>query len=69
ALKITAMQLVGAHYADFGPTLAAEKLAERHQIRLSVESTRQLRMPMGSPMGSDLTFQHRWGQISHSSRC
>lgn len=47
ALKITAMQLVGAHYADFGPTLAAEKLAERHQIRLSVESTRQLMIDAG----------------------
>lgn len=36
-----AMTLVGAHYADFGPTLAAEKLRELHGIALSVETVRQ----------------------------
>ena len=31
------MALVREHYTDFGPTLAAEKLAERHKLRLGVE--------------------------------
>jgi len=36
-----AISLIGAHYADFGPTLAAEKLAERHSLYLSVETVRK----------------------------
>ncbi|MBV8455871.1 MAG: ISNCY family transposase, partial [Acetobacteraceae bacterium] len=35
------MDLVREHYADFGPTLAAEKLGERHGLRLGVETLRQ----------------------------
>ena len=42
-----AMQLVGEHYRDFGPTLACEKLLERHNLCLSIESTRQLMMAEG----------------------
>ena len=41
AVLAQAMALIGAHYADFGPTLAAEKLDEQHAIRLSVETVRQ----------------------------
>ena len=33
-------QLVRAHYADFGPTLAAEMLAERHGLKVSRETLR-----------------------------
>ena len=33
-----AVALVPEHYADFGPTLAAEKLAERHELRVSRET-------------------------------
>ena len=40
-LRRTAMALVREHYPDFGPTLAAEKLAERHKLRLGVETLRQ----------------------------
>ncbi len=40
-LRRTALGLLRAHYADFGPTLAAEKLAERHGLRLGVETLRQ----------------------------
>lgn len=36
-----AMALVGARYADFGPTLAAEKLRELHGLTLSVKTVRQ----------------------------
>jgi hypothetical protein len=41
AVLAEAMALIGAHYADFGPTLAAEKLTEQHGIALSVETVRQ----------------------------
>ncbi len=47
ACSTLAMQLVGEHYHDFGPTLAAEKLSERHDIHLSVESARQLMIAAG----------------------
>ncbi len=36
-----ALTLVRENYADFGPTLAAETLAERHGVRVSRESLRQ----------------------------
>lgn len=45
--KATAIELIGSHYRDFGPTLANEKLAELHGIQLSVESTRQLMIRAG----------------------
>lgn len=46
-LRATAIELIGTHYRDFGPTLANEKLTELHGIWLSVESTRQLMMRAG----------------------
>lgn len=36
-----ALALVKAHYSDFGPTFANEKLAERHGVALSVPTLRQ----------------------------
>jgi transposase len=42
-----AMALVSAHYADFGPTLACEKLEEIHEIKLSVETVRQAMLRAG----------------------
>src|SRR3954469_2448319 len=41
ALRTEALGLITANYADFGPTLACEKLAERHGIHLGVETVRQ----------------------------
>jgi hypothetical protein len=41
-LKEEAVVLLKAHYRDFGPQLAKEKLLERHGLSLSVESVRQL---------------------------
>ncbi|MQP68685.1 ISNCY family transposase, partial [Niveispirillum sp. SYP-B3756] len=35
-----ALELVRLHYHDFGPTLAAEKLAERHGLTVSRETLR-----------------------------
>ena len=40
ALKARALRLYATHYGDFGPTLAVEKLAERHGITLSAETLR-----------------------------
>ena len=45
--KRLSIELIGTHYRDFGPTLAKEKLLERHNITLSVESTRQLMIAAG----------------------
>lgn len=42
-----AVTLIGTHYADFGPTLACEKLREVHKIELSVETVRQAMLGAG----------------------
>lgn len=42
-----ALDLIKAQYADFGPTLAHEKLTEEHGLALSVESVRQLMIAEG----------------------
>ncbi len=47
AVRATAIELIGAHYRDFGPTLTREKLAGRHELHLSVEGTRQLMIGAG----------------------
>nr|WP_244559648.1 MULTISPECIES: ISNCY family transposase [unclassified Azospirillum] len=39
-LRALALELVRLHYHDFGPTLAAEKLAERHGLTVSRETLR-----------------------------
>ena len=41
SVREAALAVVRERYADFGPTLAAEKLAELHDIRLSRETLRQ----------------------------
>lgn len=40
-VKAKALRLYAQRYADFGPTLATEKLAERHGITLSDETLRR----------------------------
>ena len=40
AVRELAMSLVREHYSDFGPTFAAEKLAERHGCTVSRETLR-----------------------------
>lgn len=40
-LRNEALALVRARYADFGPTLAQEKLLEQHDIRVATETLRQ----------------------------
>jgi len=41
AFRNTVLDIVREHYHDFGPTLACEKLAERHGIGISKETLRQ----------------------------
>src|SRR3954466_5667874 len=41
SVREAALAAVRERYADFGPTLAAEKLAELHDVRLSRETLRQ----------------------------
>ena len=41
AVRDYALSLVRENYADFGPTLAAEKLAEKHKLTVSRETLRQ----------------------------
>ena len=40
-VRTEALALIKANYADFGPTLATEKLAERHGLHLGVETVRR----------------------------
>ena len=47
AIREAALRLVRERYADFGPTLAAEKLAELHGIKLSRETLRGWMMAAG----------------------
>jgi transposase len=46
-VRATAIELIGTHYRDFGPTLTNEKLSELHDIQVSVESTRQMMIQAG----------------------
>jgi transposase len=41
AVRQTCLEAVAESYADFGPTLIAEKLAERHDLRLDHETVRR----------------------------
>lgn len=45
--KEKAIKLIQAHYPDFGPTLAHEKLTEVHELKLSLESLRGIMMASG----------------------
>ncbi len=47
AFRERVIAIVRARYADFGPTLAAEYLAERHGISISHEALRLLMMEAG----------------------
>lgn len=46
-LRAQALDLVRQHYHDFGPTLAAEYLAEQHQITISHETLRKWMIQAG----------------------
>src|SRR3954452_6325689 len=68
-LRDHAVALVCEHYADFGPTLAAEKLADRHDLRVSRETLRSWMIQAGvwRPRAERKRFhqprhrrEHRW---------
>jgi transposase len=46
-VRAKALRLIESRYSDFGPTLAAEKLAELHDLKLSVETVRKLMIEAG----------------------
>lgn len=46
-VKQQALDLIYSQYHDFGPTLAQEKLTEKHGLELSVETVRQLMITEG----------------------
>lgn len=46
-VKQQAIDLIYSNYADFGPTLAHEKLTEQHGLKLSRETVRQLMIKEG----------------------
>jgi transposase len=46
-LRERALELVRAHYRDFGPTLAAEMLAEKHGLAVSRETLRHWMVEAG----------------------
>ena len=45
--KQEVMSVMRSHYHDFGPTLAKEKLLERHQLKINKETLRQWMMEDG----------------------
>lgn len=47
AYKALVLEIVREHYHDFGPTLVAEKLAERHSVHLSDETLRSWMIKSG----------------------
>jgi transposase len=47
SLRQHVIELVRARYADFGPTLACEKLRELHGVSVSVETLRQWKATQG----------------------
>lgn len=46
-LKKKALSLISAHYHDFKPTFACEKLVENHGVKISKESVRKLMIEHG----------------------
>lgn len=46
-VRTEVVALIKANYLDFGPTLAAEKLAERHGLHFGVETIRRWMMAEG----------------------
>jgi hypothetical protein len=47
AVRQKVVKLVKREYADFGPTLAAEYLAEQHGVQVSKETLRQVLIAVG----------------------
>lgn len=64
-LRRQVLELIRQKYPDFGPTLASEKLAERHKIVLSDETVRQWMRAEGLLAGRRRPRPHRrWREPS-----
>ena len=63
AFKESVMECVRKEYADFGPTLASEKLRERQQLRVNKETLRQWMMEAGLWKG-----KRRKANVVHQQR-
>ena len=63
-LRRQALNLIGAHYADYGPTLAAETLAADHAIAVSRETLRSWMGEAGlwKPKKARVKKPHLWRQ-------
>lgn len=59
SLKLRVLSLLHDHYSDFGPTLAAEKLRERHNITVSVETLRKWM----TADGLWVPYSRRWPRV------
>ena len=57
-LRQRVVRLYQAHYADFGPTLAREKLAERHRLLVGRETLRRWLLAAGLWTGQRQTPRH-----------
>jgi len=57
SLKLRVFTLIREKYSDFGPTLAAEKLRERHEIRLPIETVRKRKTSYGLSTHKALVYQ------------
>ncbi|MBI2173914.1 MAG: ISNCY family transposase [Candidatus Omnitrophica bacterium] len=61
ALQQRVLALYQARYADFGPTLAREKLAERHRLRVGRETLRRWLLAAGVWAGQrQAPRHHQW---------
>jgi transposase len=74
AVRDHAISLVRQLYSDFGPTLAAEKLAERHDLKVSRETLRNWMRQAGIwvSRAERLRFQqprHRREHVEHLREC
>ncbi len=46
-MRTRVLALVAENYVDFGPTLAAENLLERHEMRIGMETLREWMLAAG----------------------
>ena len=57
-----ALDLLKGRYADFGPTLAHEKLVEREGLKLCLGSTRKIMIEEGIRCGSGGHVEGNWSK-------
>lgn len=64
-LRVQALALIRQKYADFGPTLASEKLAQEHRVRVNDETLRRWMRAEGLLAGRRRPRPHRqWRERS-----